>query len=168
MKTITYIFRPLLLLTLFMVFAGCQTKQDTPEEAKPTSPPPQVEMTITKIDDILVEPEKKPKVGLQVLVDGTISEPKVVLCVLVHPMTTDIWWVQNLPSPPGKIDDNTWRWRTRIYCGTEELGLNEDFEIVAIAESKRTICVAGKTLKTLNFPLDLPRTEILTVKRVRN
>ncbi len=169
MKTPKTISVPLLVLTLSLLISGCQAKQDTREEARPPAqlPPPQVEMAITQIDNLPVEPGMTPEVGRQVVVEGTISDPKAVPCVLVHPMSADTWWVQNLPSPPGKIE-NTWRWRTMVYCGTEKLGLNEDFEVVAIAESKRALCVAGKTLKTLDFPMELPRSEILTVRRVRN
>jgi hypothetical protein len=108
------------------------------------------------------------QVGREVMVEGTISDPNAIVCVLVHPLLADTWWVQNPPSPPGKIDDKTWRWRTIALCGTEELGLNEEFEIVALAESQRAACQLGKTFKTPDFPNELPRSEIITVKRIRN
>jgi len=164
-----------LLLMSFLLLIGC-TERKGPEEAPPKKTetteqpmtPSQVTVAITRIDDAAPQPGQIPQVGRQVIVEGTISDPKVNVCVLVHPITADTWWVQNLPSPPGTIDEQTWRWRTMALCGTEELGLNEEFEIVAVAESQRAVCQLGKTFKMPDFPQELPRSEIITVKRIRN
>ena len=155
-------------LASFGQIIGCNSNQEKPKEAGPPLIPPQVNVALTAIDDKPLEIGQKPHVGRQVMVEGTISDPNVNICVLVRPMTTDTWWVQNLPSPPGKIDEKTWRWRTMALCGTDTLGLNEDFEIVAIAEGKRSICQLGKQIKAEEFPRNLPRSEIITVRRAKN
>ena len=168
-----------LLLMSFLLLMGCTEKKEpqetsskTTETTEQSATPSKVSVAITKIDDAAPQSGQIPQVGRQVIVEGTISDPQITVCVLVHPMASDTWWVQNLPSPPGKVDDKTWRWRTMALCGTgpEEgnLGLNEEFEIVAFAESQRAICQLGKTIKTQDFPNDLPRSEIVTVKRVKN
>jgi len=165
----------LLVLMSSLQLIGCDGKKDNEEKKETPSvtteqpaTPSQATVAITKIDETVLQTGQVPPVGRQVMVEGTISNPQVIVCVLVHPLTTDTWWVQNPPSPPGKIDDKTWRWRTIALCGTEELGLNEDFEIVALAESQRAFCQLGKTFKTPDFPNELPRSEIITVKRIRN
>jgi len=156
-----------LLLMSFLQFMGCGGKDGTPPpKTEQTSPPQpiasQVTVVITKIDDTTLQSGQALQVGQQVIVEGTISDPKMAVCVLVHPLNGDTWWVQNLPSPPGRIDEKTWRWRTLAFCGTEKLGLNEDFEIVALAESQRAVCQLGKTFKMPDFPNELPRSEIIT------
>lgn len=148
---------------------SCQSKQNEPPktETKP-SVPLQLTVSITKIDGATLQSGQIPQVGRQVMVEGTISDPNVIVCVLVHPMTTDTWWVQNPPAPPGKVDERTWSWRTMVLCGTETLGLNEEFEIVALAEGKRAICQLGRQIKMEGFPQDLSRSEVITVRRIRN
>jgi hypothetical protein len=153
-------------LASFGQIIGCNSNQEKPKEAGPPPAPPQVNVALTAIDDKPLEIGQKPHVGRQVMIEGTVSDPNVTICVLVHPLTTDTWWVQNLPSPPGKVGEKTWSWRTMALCGTEDLGLNEEFEIVALAESKRAVCQLGKQIKIEEFPQDLPRSEIVTVKRV--
>ena len=146
---------------------ACGNNESSQQKAEEPVAPPQANVAITKIDDAAVNTEQKATVGQRVSVEGIISDPNAIVCVLVHPMTTDTWWVQNPPSPPTQIDENTWRWRTMVYCGTETLGLNEDFEIVVLAEGKRAVCQKGKQIKGDEFPNELPRSEIITVFRGR-
>jgi hypothetical protein len=138
------------------------TKEQTPQKATP-----QVTVTITKINDTDLKLGQVSQVGREIIVEGMISDPRAVFCVLLHPLASDSWWVQNLPAPPSKINETTWRWRNVVWCGAES-DLNKDFEIVAIVESQRVICQFQKTIKMEELPLDLPRSEVITVRRVRN
>ena len=160
---------PLLIATIFLSCMRCNSNENemkTTEQSSET--PPQATIAITAIDDKPIIGRDMPEVRHRATVEGVVSDPNATICVLVHPMTSDTWWVQNLPSPPAKVDEKNWRWRTMAFCGTETLGLNEEFEIVALAESKRSICQLGKQIKIEEFPRDLPRSEIITVRRTRN
>jgi len=162
-----------LISMLFVIDCSREKEKKETLSSKTELPEPSAEnlnlsVAITMIDNEILNLNQTPQVGRQVIVEGTISDPKAIICVLVHPLSGDTWWVQNMPSPPGKIDEKTWRWRTMVYFGTEELGINEEFEIVAIAEFKRAVCQVGKTINMIDFPFELPRSEIITVKRVRN
>ncbi len=161
---------PAILSLLMLISCGNGSEKGKPADTmRPEKViPSQLAVTITKIDTVTLAPGRTLHVGRQVIVEGTVSDPKAGVCVLVHPLNSDTWWVQNLPSPPGKVDDKTWRWRTVVFCGSEELGLNEDFEIVALAETQRSACQVGKTINMIDFPNDVPRSEIITVRRVRN
>lgn len=58
---------------------------------------------------------------------GLIDNPGLNLYVLVHPHTTDKWWVQNLPAV---FSDGSWQ--TTIYFGTETQGIGDDYTVSAI------------------------------------
>lgn len=133
-----------------------------------TAASPKVPLAITAINGVPVRRGVEPEVGLQVKVEGTVSDPNRILCVLVHPLSGDTWWVQNPPSPPDQVKAQIWRWRTVVFCGTPELGRREEYEIVALTESDRSVCQLAKRIKSDQFPRELPRSEIITVRRVRN
>jgi hypothetical protein len=142
-------------------------KQKNTQPAGPLPSGASITLKITSIDDSPLERGKTPQVGLRVSVEGTVSDEKAIVCVAVHPMSGDTWWIQSLPSPPDKIE-NAYRWRTTALCGTTELGRNEDFEIVAVAEQARDLCQAGKQFKAEEFPNGLVRSEIIKVKRTKD
>lgn len=94
------------------------------------------------------------------LVRGTVSDPKLNVYVLIHPLTTNLWWVQNIPTvgPDGK-------WQSFCYFGTENLGIGEPYEIIAVATFKKKLYKPGDTLEIV--PLDLLRSRIVTVRRAK-
>ena len=94
------------------------------------------------------------------LVGGTVSDSKLNVYVLIHPLTTNLWWVQNMPTvgPDGK-------WQSFCYFGTENLGIGEPYEIIAVATSKKKLYQPGDTLEIV--PLDLLRSRIVTVRRAK-
>lgn len=144
-----------------------------PHQKKVKSPPSSViqnakSVKITKIDDEPIASGQPPQVGRQVSVEGTIPDPKMIACVAVHPINGDTWWIQNLPGPPDQISTRAWRIRTVALCGTETLGRREDYEIVILTESKRSICTLGKQFKTANFPTDIARSEVVRVRRTKD
>ena len=95
---------------------------------------------------------------LQSTVTGEVSEPKVQVHVLVHPVTTDQWWVQR---PPSAGQDG--KWKTTVFFGTKSHGIDEEFEVLAIATRK---CLeAGDTIDVSELPTDGVRSLIVTVTR---
>lgn len=104
-------------------------------------------------------PQQNAEVGLTEIVKGKVSNPKVKVYVLVHPLLTNLWWVQRIPSPPNQDGS----WQTLCYFGTETEGIGESFEIAAIVTRNRL--EEGQTLTEL--PKDVVRSDIITVRRVR-
>ncbi len=115
-----------------------------------------------KLTDVKVQidsPQQNAEVVLQEIVKGKVSNPKATVYVLVHPLLTHIWWVQRMPSPPNQ--DGTWQ--TVCYFGTENKGVGESFEVVAIVTNKKL--EEGQTLTEL--PKESVRTDITTVRRIK-
>ena len=106
----------------------------------------------------ITSPSDGATVTMTELVRGTVSDPKLNVYVLIHPLTTNLWWVQNIPTvgPGGK-------WQSFCYFGTENLGIGEPYEIIAVATSKKKLYKPGDTLEIV--PLDLLRSRIVTVRR---
>jgi hypothetical protein len=105
------------------------------------------------------EPTENSKVGLHEIVSGRVSDPDARPYVLVHPMLTDLWWVQRRPSPPNRDGS----WRTLCYFGTQTQGVGEFFEIVAIVTDANL--KEGQTLEDL--PSGAIRSDIVMVERTR-
>lgn len=104
-------------------------------------------------------PQQNAEIGLTEIVKGKVSNQKGKVYVLVHPLLTNLWWVQRFPSPPNQ--DGTWQ--TLCFFGTETKGIGEPYEVVAIVTSKKY--EEGQTLTEL--PGDSIRSDIITVKRGR-
>jgi len=145
-----------LILALVPASAGCQPQSpsDSPAQPPPTagtqvpSPPARAtRVAITRVDGATVTATSHPQVGHVVVVEGTTTNPDAVVCVLVHPLQSDTWWVQNLPGLPDQQPDGSWSWRTTVFCGSERLGLGEDFELLAIAEQTQSLCVPARQIK---------------------
>lgn len=124
-----------------------------------------VEIKITKIDNQEANVDSIPKVKKEVIVEGTISAgSNQPICILLHPMTTRTWYVQNPATLQRRNDGEPWKWRALIYCGTDVYGLDDKYEIVAYADVKGTVCSAGE-IEVGNEPTNLPVTLIYTVQR---
>ena len=66
--------------------------------------------------------------GVRHLVRGHTSMQDGTIAVLVHPLSTRLWWVQPEPG----FADSDGLWQTLVYLGTPTEGSGELFEIVAI------------------------------------
>ncbi len=89
-------------------------------------------------------------------VEGTTSGGGHTIYVLVHPLRTDTWWVQNLPAPLPS-------WKSVAFFGTPNKGVGEEFEIIAFATCQRL--KAGQTLTADEFPKDAVFSNSVTVTR---
>lgn len=98
-----------------------------------TRPAPSIEVKI-------VDPPDGAEVYLSTLVKGTVSTAHSEVYVLVHPLQTDSWWVQNKP-----FIQNDGHWQTIVYTGTASSGVAEPYEVVAIAtdENRMTRILRG-------------------------
>lgn len=104
-------------------------------------------------------PQQNSEVGLTEIVKGKVSNPKVRFYVLVHPLLTNMWWVQRIPSPPNQDGS----WQTLCYFGTETKGIGESFEVVAIVTEDKL--EEGQMLTEL--PKGVVQSDIVTVRRAR-
>lgn len=167
------------LVLTFVPFAfGCQPQApaDQPTQGPPLaadtraprSPTRDSQVTITRVNGITLTVESRPEVGHTVVVEGTTNNPDAVICVLVHPLQSDTWWVQNLPGLPDQQPDGTWSWRTSVFCGTERLGLGEKFELLAVAEETQALCVPSRQVKVAEANTllkTIPRSRTIVVHR---
>lgn len=110
----------------------------------------------------ITDPLNDAKVGLQYLVRGKVStDYSGNVYVLVHPILTDLCWVQ---QPPLSINgDGTWQ--SLCYFGTENQGIGESFEIIAIITT--LTLKAGQTFKITGLPQDAIKSSLITVKRTK-
>lgn len=92
------------------------------------------------------------------LVTGTHSGIKngQQIYVLVHPLPTDLWWVQRVPVT---MDGN---WETTVYFGEEIVGYGDLYQVCAIITNK-TLSV-GQKIQLKNFPSYVAR-DIVRVQR---
>ena len=84
----------------------------------------------------ITSPETNSQVPCRPFAEGTVSDPKAKVWVIVHPVGTSDYWVQ----PPVSVrEDSTWR--VLIYIGDcenqQHVGLQ--FEIVAVANPKEKL-----------------------------
>lgn len=113
------------------------------------------------------EPKDGAAVGYQPHIKGTVSDAAAAVHVLVRPITSEVWWVQNAPvvQPDGT-------WEVPVYIGTAQLGVGESYEIVAVAASgnwflqllRESSLEAGQKVKAL--PEYLVRSKVLVVRRL--
>lgn len=78
------------------------------------------------------EPASSTRVSARVLlVRGTVLPARARVQVLVHPWSSDRWWVQRTPVVVEVVGDSA-TWEAQVFLGTEEQGNNETYEIVAV------------------------------------
>ena len=89
----------------------------------------------------IVSPRDNAEVAMEVVVDCVVRVKDLEgrsPVVLVHPLMTNLLWVQPLPIRIDKTDDG-YRFRCRAYCGTVEAGLGEKFELYAILPKEESL-----------------------------
>jgi hypothetical protein len=103
----------------------------------------------------------------KIKVRGKTSNTNSRVYLLVHPATTDTWWVQDLPDYDMKDMTN---WNVECYIGTKDQGIGDSYDIVALSSVDNIILDAllgrhlysGENLKTLPV---LNKSNIITVTR---
>jgi hypothetical protein len=105
-------------------------------------------------------PKPNQEVGVEAMVTGKVSDPQSRVYVLVRPMKTRDWWVQQTPAPPSHDGS----WQVRCSFGTPTEGGGEPYEIIAIASKKRLALKEDQKFEDIP---DLGVTsDVVTVKRV--
>ncbi|MGA2224807.1 MAG: hypothetical protein ABSH41_10235 [Syntrophobacteraceae bacterium] len=88
----------------------------------------------SSIQTRIVAPQTQAQVGQRALVEGEVSPILVHVYVLVHPLSSDRWWVQDLP-----LVQNDGHWQVKVYLGTENVGKGEEYEILAVATNESIV-----------------------------
>lgn len=114
----------------------------------------------------ILSPRTDSQVEITVLVKGKVSDPKLHVYLFVHPLLTNLWWVQPIPSPPNKDGS----WASIAYFGEAEKGVGEYFEILAIAAPERALFREWEQLRTEKVTQIMEQythSDLSLVKRVR-
>lgn len=115
-------------------------------------------------------PEMQPTTDLQIStpvsgavtwrprVEGRVSDPKLEVWVIVHPVGLSSYWVQ----PPVSVRRDG-RWRVSVYIGRAgDIDVGKRFEIMAIADPKQKL-TEGRVFS--EWPKAKWRSDVVTVVR---
>lgn len=114
------------------------------------APPPRIDIQSPKGDQA---------VGAETMVTGKVSDPQSRVYVLVRPLRTPYWWVQQIPAPPSSDG----RWQALCAFGTQTEGEGESYEIIAITSKSRLGLKEGQRLE--QTPEQSVSSGVVTVKR---
>lgn len=115
----------------------------------------------------IISPQNGNEVSMNVVVEGIVRVDDIAgrfPCVAVHPLRTNLIWVQPSPTNVEKTSDG-YRFRCRVFCGTPVEGIGEKFEIYALLPEKGVL-KEGDQLDRL--PKDVPVSLSVLVTRKRN
>lgn len=119
------------------------------------------------IDLKILAPSDGSECENKTIVQGKVSPSQSVVYVLVHPLSTNIWWVQNLP-----LVQNDGHWQTQVYLGEENVGIKESYEIIAVATNENYLMrlIRGSYLSLGQLgaiPPYFAKSNLIVVKRIR-
>jgi hypothetical protein len=144
------------LLLASLAIAWRATLSPSPVSVEITAPEPQTEFS-----------------NFEITVEGNVSPPWARVYALVHPHTTDQWWVQNLPPfRHADLGGKSATWETTAYIGTETLGVDDSYDIIALASNEPLLLdiLIGRYLQPAETRNELPflnQSNVVTVRRVR-
>lgn len=75
------------------------------------------------------------------LIKGTVIDRSLSIYVFIHPIETAMWWVQNIPAPA----TSKGKWHMLGYFGTDQVGLDQYYDVVALAIPDKKAFKAGAT-----------------------
>ena len=106
-------------------------KANSAEQPKPSAP-----SSVGLNQSIrITTPTDNEQVVERPIVEGTVSDPKATVWVIVHPMDVATYWVQ-----PSVTLREGGRWRVQIYIGRPGAAdLGKHFEIMAVANPRNRL-----------------------------
>lgn len=120
------------------------------------------------IETVITEPNDGAEVEERTVVKGKSTPIPEVVYVLVHPRSTNSWWVQDLP-----VVQRTGDWSVDVSMGTASAGIGESFDIIALATNEgrlirilRDVDLVTAQQLTTTIP-SLSKSNLVTVKRIR-
>ena len=109
----------------------------------------------------ITAPKNNSDISQMELVRGTTSSNNLNVYILVHPMLTNLWYIQNQPSGISKKGE----WQSLCYFGEKQKGVGEYFEVMAILTKSKLR--AGSSLRLDQLPKDAIKSDLLTYKRTK-
>ena len=116
----------------------------------------------------IIKPHDGDAVEMRQIVEGETTNHDATVYIFIHPLSTDTFWVQNLP-----VVGSDGSWKAECYFGTNTQGIDETFEIIALASLdywflrwlKPLKLKPGDILKEL--PPQFYKSSIITVRRTK-
>lgn len=124
---------------------------------------PQVKKPIIEI----MSPTSGAEIGMEVIVEGIVRVDDLEgrwPVVAVHPMLTNLIWIQPLPVKPDPTREG-YTFRCRAFCGTKGKGIGEKFELYALLPKKGELNEADVLEK---LPKDIPVSMSVLLTRVKD
>jgi hypothetical protein len=122
---------------------------------------------ITPIQITITEPQDGSNInGPRHMVKGIVKDhPDAGVYVVVRPLVPQNYWVQDSPTI-----DSQGSWQVNAYFGDLNVGVNEDYEIIALATDENFLVtlMTGSFLttgQTKSIPVNMNRSNIVTVRR---
>jgi hypothetical protein len=134
------------------------TPSRTPMGIQKYFPPEELVVTPIGPSVRIEQPTHDSEIYQKVIVRGKVSHSHMKVYVLIHPMETDFWLVQRPPSPP----NGDGSWQTLCSFGTQNKGVGELFEVVAILSDEDL--KEGQQLDQL--PPSAIESDIIIVRRI--
>jgi hypothetical protein len=163
MKKVSVIFFSVLLIVLFSVSVDCKRGEKTAEVPKPAEvqastpqapTPERLAKASAHAPLSIITPQDGSRVCWRTIVKGTISDPKFQVFVAIHPMATDKFWIQPVPTVSSEGI-----WTAYCYFGEPNIGIGEPFEIIAIASKNKKLFKEGDTM-----PAPLPESPEILIR----
>ena len=117
---------------------------------------------------IITTPQNNAEVGHNEITEGFVKKDKIdpkthEVIVVVHPLLTNISWVQRKPQQLEPVEGG-YQFRTLVYLGTPDKGKGEKFELYALVV-ERDKYKEGHQFDEL--PKDVPISPAVLVTRVK-
>jgi hypothetical protein len=114
----------------------------------------------------IISPKDGDEVGMNVVVTGIVHVDNIegkTPVVAVHPMLTNMLWIQPLPVSVEKTAEG-YRFRMNAYCGAPNQGVGEQFELYALL-ARNGAFTEGDQIERL--PAGVPASASVLVTRTK-
>lgn len=107
----------------------------------------------------------------RVRVTGKVSTPESRVTLVVRSERDLRWWAQEVVSPE-RDKDGLWKWSIDAHLGTDEVGQNENFQIIALASADSSFfnLITGRVVSENSTFTTVPlweQSEPIVVRRVK-
>ncbi len=127
-------------------------------DVKPFSPPQKEVKEEAMIT--ITDPRSGQNVEEMYVVRGKAYSSQLKFYVLVHPHSTNKWWVQSYP-----ICQSDGTWKVGCFFGTEVFGMGDNYDIWAIATEKKLF--VGQQIDVNEVLKVIVASNVVTVERTK-
>lgn len=107
----------------------------------------------------------------RVRVTGKVSRPEARVTLVVRSETALKWWAQAVVTPE-RDEDGLWKWSINAHLGTREAGVDENFQIIALASADSWLfnLITGRAISENSTFTTIPlweQSEPVVVRRMK-